>query len=44
LLRSTLLGNNPGPQRNLIEYLRGILQGEAVEFPRSTDLPRSVAF
>ena len=43
LLRSALVGNNPGPQKNFIEYLRSIPQGEAIEFPRSADLPRQVA-
>jgi plasmid stability protein len=42
LLRSALVGNNPGPKRNFIEYLRSIPQGEAVEFPRPSDLPRHV--
>jgi plasmid stability protein len=43
LLRSALVGNKPGPQRNFIEYLRSIPRGEEVEFPRSVDLPRQVA-
>lgn len=42
LLRSALVGNNPGPKRNFIEYLRSIPQSEAVEFPRDNDLPRPV--
>jgi plasmid stability protein len=42
LLRSALVGNKPGPQRNFIEYLRSIPQGEDVEFARTTDLPRPV--
>ena len=42
LLRSALVGNNPGPNRNFIEYLRSIPQSEAVEFPRTSDLPRPV--
>jgi plasmid stability protein len=42
LLRSALVGNNPGPKRNFIEYLRSIPQSEAVEFPRDSDLPRPV--
>ena len=42
LLRSALVGNNPGPKRNFIEYLRSIPQSEAVEFPRASDLPRPV--
>ena len=44
LLRSALMGNNPGPRRNFIEYLRSIPRGAAVEFPRAADLPRHVAF
>ena len=44
LLRSALVGNNPEPKLNFIEYLRGIPQGDAVEFPRTSDLPRPVAF
>jgi plasmid stability protein len=43
LLRSALVGNKPGPQRNFIEYLRSIPPGADVEFPRSVDLPRPVA-
>ena len=43
LLRSALVGNQPGPQRNFIEYLRSIPQGADVEFPSSVDLPRRVA-
>ena len=42
LLRSALVGNNPGPKRNFIEYLRSIPQGEEVKFPRTRDLPRHV--
>ena len=42
LLRSALVGDNPGPKRNFIEYLRSIPQGEEVEFPRTRDLPRRV--
>ena len=42
LLRSALIGNNPGPKRNFIEYLRSIPQGEDLEFPRTHDLPRHV--
>ena len=42
LLRSALVGNKPGPQRNFIEYLRSIPHGAEVEFPRSGDLPRHV--
>jgi len=42
LLRSALTGNNPGPKRNFIEYLRSIPQGADVVFPRTSDLPRHV--
>jgi len=42
LLRSTLVGNRPGPQNNFIKYLRSIPPGKAVEFARTTDLPRTV--
>ena len=42
LLRSALVGNNPGPKRNFIEYLRSIPQSEDVGFPRTSDLPRHV--
>lgn len=43
LLRSALIGDGANPPKNFIEYLRSIPQGEAVEFPRSADLPRRVA-
>lgn len=43
LLRSTLVGNRPGPQGNFVEYLRSIPQCEEIEFPRAADLPRQVA-
>lgn len=43
LLRSTLVGDRPGPQRDFLEYLRGIPRGEDVEFPRAKDAPRPVA-
>jgi plasmid stability protein len=42
LLRSALVGNNPGPKQDFLEYLRSIPQGEAVEFPRTGDLPRPI--
>lgn len=42
LLRSLLTGDQPGPQRNFIEYLRSIPQGAPGEFPRSADLPRQI--
>jgi plasmid stability protein len=41
LLRSVLVGNNPGPKRDFLEYLRDIPRGEDVAFPRTRDLPRS---
>ena len=42
LLRSALIGNRPGPKDNFVEYLRSIPQSDKVEFPRSSDKPRSV--
>jgi plasmid stability protein len=42
LLRSALVGGSANPQKNFIDYLRSIPQGEAAEFPRSADLPRRV--
>ncbi len=42
LLRSALVGNQPGPKQNFLEYLRSVPQGEDTEFPRATDLPRRV--
>lgn len=42
LLRSTLLGDRAGPQRDFLDYLRCIPRGEEIEFPRATDLPRPV--
>jgi plasmid stability protein len=42
LLRSALIGNNPDPKRNFIEYLRSIPQGEGVQFLRAGDRPRQV--
>lgn len=42
LLRSALMGDQPQPKRDFIEYLRSIPQSEEVDFPRSPDLPRSV--
>ncbi len=44
LLRSALAGKAPDPGRNFVEYLRGIPQGEPVEFPRASDRPRKFAF
>lgn len=43
LLRSTLVGNRPGPQGNFVEYLHSIPKCEEIEFPRAADLPRQVA-
>ena len=43
LLRDVLVGDRQAPQENFIEYLRGIPQGGAIEFPRATDLPRRSA-
>ncbi len=43
LLRSSLVGNRPGPQENFVDYLRSIPPSEEIEFPRAADLPRSVA-
>ena len=42
LLRASLLGDQPSPQDDFLAYLRGIPTGEAIDFPRATDLPRSV--
>lgn len=42
LLRSALLGDQPHPQRDFLAYLQSIPRGEAIEFPRFTDQPRSV--
>jgi plasmid stability protein len=43
LLRSALAKDQLGPQKNFIEYLRSIPKEEAVDFPRSVDMPRSVS-
>jgi plasmid stability protein len=43
LLRSALMGDDLGPQRNFIEYLQKIPRGEEVDFPRIGGLPRQVA-
>jgi len=40
VLRTALAGDNPGPQRNILEYLKSIPRGASMEFSRSTDLPR----
>lgn len=42
LLRSALVGGGSGPQKNFIDYLRNIPTDAAIDFPRSTDLPRQV--
>jgi plasmid stability protein len=42
LLRSVLVGDKPGPQRNFIEYLQSIPQGSTIAFSRSAELPRSI--
>ena len=42
LLRTALLGDQPGPQEDFLAYLRDIPTGKAIDFPRATDLPRSV--
>lgn len=42
LLRSVLTGDQPGPQRDFLEYLRCIPQGKTIEFHRSTELPRTI--
>lgn len=44
LLRDALVGDRQAPQENFIEYLRGIPQGDAIEFPRAPDLPRRSRF
>lgn len=42
LLRSALFGGGSGPQKNVIDYLRNLPADDAIEFPRSTDLPRQI--
>lgn len=42
LLRAALLGGTPEPKKNLIAYLRSAPSGDGIEFPRSSDLPRSI--
>lgn len=44
LLRAALVGDQPGPQANFLDYLRSIPSGNEVEFPRAADLPRRVTF
>ena len=43
VLRAALLGDKPSAQRNVLEYLRSIPQGETIKFPRETSLPRQVS-
>lgn len=40
LLRSILLGDQPGQKGNFLEYLRSIPRGDDIEFTRAADLPR----
>lgn len=40
LLRAALIGDQPGPQRDFIAYLRSIPQDDSIEFTREKDLPR----
>jgi plasmid stability protein len=42
LLRSTLLGDVPGPREGLVAYLRSAPPGDGIDFPRSKGLPRPV--
>ena len=42
LLRTALLGKQPGPQDNFVAYLRSIPAGADLEFARAIDLPRKV--
>ena len=44
LLRSALVGNQPGPQENFLAYLRSIPAGGAIEFLRAADRPRRNKF
>ena len=44
LLRSALMGKQPGPQDNFVAYLRSIPSGGAIHFPRADDLPRKATF
>ncbi len=41
LLRTALVGDTPGPQRDFLAYLRSIPHGGDIEFSRAVDLPRS---
>ena len=40
VLRAALIGDKPGAQRDVVEYLKSIPCGDAIEFPRAPDLPR----
>jgi len=40
LLRAALIGDQAGPQRDFITYLRSIPQDDSIEFTREKDLPR----
>jgi plasmid stability protein len=42
LLRAALLGDQPEPQADFLAYLRAIPPGENIDFPRASDLPRTV--
>ena len=42
LLRSALFGGGSEPAKDFIDYLRTIPADEAIDFPRSKDLPRQV--
>ena len=42
VLRTALIGDKPGPQRNFIEYLRGVPHDDPIEFARARDLPRGI--
>ena len=43
LLRTALHGDNPGPQKDFLSYLRNIPQDTDIEFPRSMGRPRKIA-
>jgi plasmid stability protein len=42
ILRAALIGLQPGPKGDFIEYLRSIPAGGGIEFPRAKDRPRKV--
>jgi plasmid stability protein len=44
LLRSALIGDKPGPQRNFIDYLRMIPHGGAIGVSRAAGRPRDIEF